>query len=111
VRVSASPWNDIADWIEALDHVQAAAATADLLRQAAPKWEGKVVPRTSMLDLLFTLPDDPFPWQKEVRVSHAPLGVFEFQLVRDQLLVTADRATTVNAPVVLDAFLMQLCAT
>jgi hypothetical protein len=41
--------------------------------------------------------------------SHAPLGVFEFQLVRDGFLVTADRATTVNAPVALDAFLMQLC--
>ena len=70
------------------------------------------MPRTSHLDLLFTLPSDQYPFEKTVSVSHAE-GVFEFQLhdTRGFHLVTADRATRENAPAVLDAFLMQLTGT
>ena len=107
--MSESPWESTLALFQEMERVPAAVATGDLLRQAEDRWEGKVVPRTSMLDLLFTLPGEAFPWRTTVRVSHVE-GVFDFQLVRDGHLVTADRAGDTNAPVVLDAFLMQLSA-
>jgi len=84
-----------------------ALANADLLQQAERKWAGKVDSRTSHHDLLFTLPGETFPWSTVVLVSHHR-GEFEFQLRRDELLITTDRATTESAPAVLDAFLLQL---
>ena len=47
-----------------------------------------------MLDLVFALLDDPLTRHAELRVSHAPLGVFEFKLSNDGLLVTSGGATT-----------------
>jgi hypothetical protein len=77
--------------------VRASVSNAGLLQQAKGRWDGKVVARTSMHDLLFTLPNKAYPWHTTVEVSYAE-GVFEFQLVRGLLLVTADRATEENAP-------------
>jgi len=94
------------------DRIPAAHPNADLLDQAKARWDGQVVPRASHLDLLFTLPSDPYPFERTVSVSHSE-GVFEFQLhdSRGFHLVTADRATRETAPAVLDAFLMQLTGT
>jgi hypothetical protein len=100
-------WSERAAFLRSLDRVPAALANADLLEQAQERWAGKVIPRTSMHDLLFTMPDDPYPWQQDLRVS-AIEGAFEFRFSRDGLLVTADRATAPNAPAVLDALLLQL---
>jgi len=88
------------EWPDAL-------ANADLLQQAEKRWAGKVTSRTSHHDLLFTLPDDTFPWSAAVLVSYHR-GLFEFELRRDELLITTDHATTETAPAVLDAFLLEL---
>ena len=84
-----------------------ALANADLLQQAEKRWAGKVTSRTSHHDLLFTLPNDTFPWSTAVLVSYHE-GLFEFQLRRDELLIKTDHATTEDAPGVLDAFLLEL---
>jgi hypothetical protein len=60
-----------------------------------------------MHDLLFTLPDDRYPWHKDLRVT-AIDDAYEFKLSRDGHLITADKATAPNALAVLDAFLLQL---
>ena len=60
-----------------------------------------------MHDLLFTPLDQKYPWKAEVRAS-AIGDVFEFQLLRGGLLVTADRCRLDKAEPVLRAFLMQL---
>jgi hypothetical protein len=96
---------------EDVPHLPGAIATADLLERARPSWENKVVARTSMLDLLFTRPEEAFPWAVTVRVERVGEDAFQFELVRDYHLITADRATDENALAVLDAFLMQLTAT
>jgi hypothetical protein len=44
----------------------AALANADLLATIEADWVRRVIPRTSMNDLLFTLPDDPYPFRAEV---------------------------------------------
>lgn len=61
-----------------------------------------------MNDLLFTLPDDEYPFRETVRVSSTS-GVFEFRLTADGgKLVTADRCFEDAAPDVLESFLLQL---
>ena len=100
-------WSQTVAFLRSLDRVPSALATADLLEQAEARWTGKVVPRTSMHDLWFTLPGDPYPWSKDLRVS-AIAGGFEYKLSRDGKLISADRAFAATAPAVLDAFLMQL---
>jgi hypothetical protein len=64
-----------------------------------------------MHDLLFTLPDEEYPWDKTVRVGRVGKDAFEFQFVRGGHLISADRATDSTALAVLDAFLMQLTGT
>jgi hypothetical protein len=108
-----------ADWHTYLDQAATAyplaAPALKLLREAQPKWEGKVGLTKSMLDylILYRL-GEPFPWGSEVRVSYAD-GALEFQLIRNArrapVVITADRATPENAYAVLDAFLMQLTGT
>lgn len=63
-----------------------------------------------MYDLLFTRTDEEFPWTVTVRVGRVGRDAFEFKLIRDEHLITADRATDETAPAVLDAFLIQLTA-
>jgi len=84
-------------------------ANASLLESALGAWESSVVSTTSMNDVLFTNPGDGYPFTAELRVSWAD-GVFEFQLSRGGLLVTADRCFVENSEPVLSAFLHQLVA-
>ena len=88
-------WNES---LAVLSEVPTAAATAAF------------VPRTSMADLFFTLPDEPFPWRNIVRVSRNSPTRFELQLSREGVPVTIDRATEKDAPAMLDAFLTDLSA-
>ena len=110
-RVAAARFE--AEWersiasLRSLDRVPAALANADLLSDARPQWSDRLVARTSMHDLWFTRPEDVYPFPVFVKVSTAH-GVFEFQLLEDWRLVTADRATRRNALDVLNAFLLQL---
>lgn len=100
--------------------VPAALMNAELLADAEARRDGRVVSRSSMHDLLFTRPGDPFPFPMSVRVI-ADGDVFEFQLnrkgphwagplapTRGPNVVAEDRARWAKAPAVLDAFLMQL---
>lgn len=87
----------------------AAQANASLLESARGAWGSSVLARTSMNDLLFTNPGDAYPFRAHLRVSWAD-GVFEFQLARRGLLVTADRCFVENSEPVLNAFLHQLVA-
>jgi len=87
-----------------------AMATADLLEHARPKWEGKVVARTSPLGIRFTRPEDRYPWETDVLLERAG-DAFVFYQRRDSQPITTDRATDETADAVLDAFLTQLTST
>jgi hypothetical protein len=107
VASSELGWQRSIDFLRSLDRVPAALANADLLSDAQPRWGERVVARTSMHDLLFTRRGDEYPFPVTVRVS-VDADVYKFELRRDWLLVTADRARQENALIVLDAFLIQL---
>jgi hypothetical protein len=105
--VAEPTWPESVAFLASLDAVPAAQASARLLDQARPAWERRVVPRTSMHDLLFTRPGDQYPFPCFVRVSWSD-GIFEFRFEHQGALITADRSYDSTAPAVLDAFLMQL---
>jgi hypothetical protein len=101
-------WDTSLGLLARRSHVPAAAATAALLARARSKWEGRVVPRTSMDDLLFTLPGDEYPFEESVRVSWQD-GIYEFWLhVEKVQLLTADRCRENHSSAVLDSFLVQI---
>lgn len=103
-------WRESVDFLRSLDTIPGAQANADLLGGAEAAWSGRVVPRTSMCDLLFTLPGDPYPFAADLRVTWEN-DVFELRFFRGGLLVSVDRCRAQNAPSVLGAFLRQLTAT
>ena len=80
-----------------------------MLREAQPKWEGKVAVRASILGFIwFHRLGEAIPWEMAVWLSYTD-GAVEFRLTRDRRdVITTDRATPENAYPVLDAFLMQL---
>ena len=101
------------DWLQKdVPTYPLAAPALRLLREAQPKWEGKVALGASLRDyLIFYRRGEAFPWETEVRLSYTD-GALEFQLLRDRYhVITADRAKPENAYAVLDAFLMQLTGT
>jgi len=106
--VSESDWSTSVDALRRRGAVPAAQATASLLERAEARWLGRVVARTSMHDLLFTLPGDVHPFTESVRVAWDEHG-YEFHLfVEHGKVKAADRCSEANAEAVLDAFLMQL---
>jgi hypothetical protein len=88
--------------------VPIATPLADLLEDAEQRWRGRVVPRTSMADLFFTLPHH-IPWRAKVNVSVRHEG-FEFQLFEEDAVISHLRGQQDEAPRVLDAFLTRLIA-
>lgn len=100
-------WEQSIDFLLDCSDVPHARATAALLEQARDRWRGRVVPRTSMHSLLFTIPGQPYPFDQSVLVSWTD-DVFEFQLVGGGVVQAADRCHEATAPAVLDAFLAQL---
>jgi len=108
VRVTFD-WADTVKRLRDINRVPSALANAELLNGARERWSGRVIPRTSMHDLLFTRPGDEYPFARTVRVaSESEAFRFELRAGFPSVLVTADRATREKAPVVLDAFLLQL---
>jgi hypothetical protein len=89
------------------DAVPPAQANADLLVSLKAEWDGRVVARTSMHDVLFTLPGEPYPFRADVRV-HSEDNVFEVTLARQGIVVTADRCHAGKVVSVVNAFLLQL---
>src|ERR1700686_2762487 len=92
---------------ESQEKVPAALINGKLLEPPQAPWGPGGVARTSMHDLLFTLPGDPYPFARPVRVSWLD-GVFEFRLFRNGLEITSDRCREPNSNLVLDSFLAQL---
>ena len=56
-------WEEQAQSLLERSMVPAAQAAGRLLASARAHWEGRVVPRTSMHDLLFTVPGYPYPFE------------------------------------------------
>ena len=106
---SADFWNGSLDFLHSLKHLPGAMANAGLLESVRNDWQERVIARTSMHDLLFTLPEQGFPWAVDVRVS-AVGDEFEFSLHRQGKVVTADRCIAANGRTVLQAFLEELVA-
>jgi len=100
-------WEESVSSLLGRSAVPAAQATGRLLDSARGRWEGRVVPRTSMHDLLFTVPGYPYPFEDSVRVAWSD-DVFTFTLIVSSALQSADRARAGSAPAVLDSFLLQL---
>jgi hypothetical protein len=61
-------WNDSVTFLSSLTKIPAALATGRLLAQAQERWGERVIPRTSMHDLLFTLPGHEYPFAEVLRV-------------------------------------------
>ena len=106
-RVSVKAWGELATDFEVAPTTAAAIASARLLRRSAGRWESRVDARRSMHDIIFTPPGTDYPFRSQVRVSWAD-DVYEFWLLRDRGLVTADKCFDENCAAVLDAFLVQL---
>jgi len=68
VHVTVSQWPNCIASLYSHEDVPAAMAGGRLLAGAENRWERRVVARTSMHDLLFTLPGEPYPFAHEVRV-------------------------------------------
>jgi hypothetical protein len=102
----AATWSESSEFLRSTG-VEAAQHTADLLDTAASRWSERLVSRTSMHDLLFTLPGDDYPFSSSLRVSWTA-DTFEFTLHRGDQLVSADRCHEDKALDVLVAFLEQL---
>ena len=106
--MSSDPdWDERVAALLSRSNVPAARATGALLAEAKERWEGRIVPRTSMHDLLFTVPGYPFPFESSVSVSWAD-DVFTVSLMDGPVVRTADRCRLENAAAVLDAHLAQL---
>ena len=105
--MTVDPWDET---LKVLNQVPIAAPTAVLLKRAETKWRDKVIPRSSMADVFFTLPDERFPWRNIVRVSRNSPTRFEIQLSLEEVPIRIDRATEADAPAMLDAFLTELTA-
>jgi hypothetical protein len=100
-------WPELIASFRRRDAVPSHQVIANLLDAAQPRWGRILVARGSMHDALFALPGEIYPFPQSVRASWAD-GVFEFQLLRDELLVTADRCFEAKSLLVLEAFLAQL---
>lgn len=106
--VHPEKWAALTGRLESYERVPAAQAAAALLRRAA-KWNGHVIARGSMHDLLFTRLGDEFPFDESVRVSWMD-GIYEFLLLAKQsrLVAATDKCRAPNVEAVLDSFLVQL---
>jgi hypothetical protein len=101
-------WDKSVDFLTSLDRVPAALATGGLLNRAR-SWEGRVVPRTSMHDLLFTMPGEEYPFAHQLRVSWKD-GAFEFWLLVRDSEVAREQVSADDADEALDRYLVRLVA-
>ena len=101
-------WDESVAWLLDLDRVPAAQATGQLL-QAAVHWRGRVVPRTELHDLVFTLPGAPQPFVRTLHVGWTGHS-FEFLLTTGERLVAADHCGQDGALATLESLLEQLVA-
>jgi hypothetical protein len=109
VTDDAHLWEATLGFLRSLHHLPGALATAALLKSVRNDWEDRVIARTSMHDLLLTLPNQGFPWEADVRVS-ARGGDFEFTLHGKEGVVATDHRGAADGASVLRSFLEQLIA-
>jgi hypothetical protein len=101
-------WKDSTAFLRGLTMVPEAQANAWLLDQVRDRWRSIVLARTSMHSILFTMPEDGYPFDRTVRVSWSA-DVYEVQMQeRLKPVVTADKCFAAKAPHVLGSFLYQL---
>jgi hypothetical protein len=109
-RMTEPVWVNSIDSLATLEKIPAAQALRRLLTHGREKWSGRIIPRASTHDVVFTLPSHHDPRAAHVHVTWID-GEFIFSLVAEQgQLVTADRTREPGAPQALDAFLVQLIA-
>lgn len=100
-------WQSSLDFLRELRRVPAAQSNAVILAQARNRWQHAVIARTSMHDLLFTLPGDDYPFTSSVRVQaaadHHALVCWETGRLVEQAAADTDQVDST-----LDAFLERL---
>jgi hypothetical protein len=104
--MSEPSWDDAVEFLTSLDRVPAALATGGLLNRAR-RWQGRVVPRTSMHDLLFTTPGEEYPFARQLRVSWKD-GSFEFWLLIHDAEAARELVAQDHADEALDRYLARL---
>jgi hypothetical protein len=107
--VTDPTWQDTITFLRGLDGVPAALANATTLAVARSRWEAQVVARTSMHDLLLTLPGQNYPFAAQVRVQWRD-GVSTIFRRQDELLVEEADADATTVDTTLDAVLERLTA-
>jgi hypothetical protein len=100
-------WQASLDFLRDLRGVPAAQANAIILAQARARWQHAVIARTSMHDLLFTLPGDDYPFTSSVRVQSADGGHVVLRWDNDHL-VEENAADVDHIDAMLDEFLERL---
>jgi len=103
-------WRDSLYFLRSLSAVPAALANATTLLAATPQWSQRLVARTSVHDLLFTLPGDDYPFRSQVRVQWAA-GTSTILRWQDDALAEETNAEADNVDRVLDAVLERLATT
>jgi hypothetical protein len=105
--MSDPTWHVSLGFLRSLHGVPAAQANAITLAQARERWQHAVIARTSMHDLLFTLPGDGYPFTSSVRVQSANGRHVVLWWHKDQL-VEESATDSDHIDDVLDAFLERL---
>lgn len=100
-------WQASLAFLRDLHGVPAAQANAVTLARARARWQHAVIVRTSMHDLLFTLPDDDYPFTSSVRV-HSENGRHILLRSENDLLVEENTARSDTVDALLDALLERL---
>jgi hypothetical protein len=100
-------WQEGVDELRRRTTVPAALANAVVLVAARSRWQHTVVARTSMHDLLFTLPGDDYPFDREVRVSWSD-DAFVVTLKERAAVLAQVEATFETVDRALDALLVRL---
>ncbi len=107
-RVIERTWAEVEQTLRNRDSVPAAQGNADLLADARPSWEGRVLPDLHVDDLRFVAPGDTREHVDEVCVSwDAEVYILRLRDHRG-LEVARDFARTPTAVVSLDLMLAQL---
>jgi hypothetical protein len=100
-------WQAGLDFLRDLNTVPAAQANATTLSQARTRWEHALIARTSMHDLLFTLPGDGYPFSASVRVQWKNGRHVVLRWDGDRL-VEEDATDADDVDALLDSFLERL---
>ena len=100
-------WQDSLASLRERHSVPAALANATTLLAARQRWQHHVVARTSMHDLLFTLPGDDYPFSASVRVSWEA-GTTRIRRRQGEEVVESQTVAAATVDDTLDSVLLRL---